>query len=130
MTFKRKKAALVQLNPNHTASTLKEYIWNELLLVLRTHSYVSLSGKRTSDAAMRNFRRVTLANCELSVDNTSCRARIWSNLQSHVQMMESAAKPRAGDPVTSAEFCRVALTVAYALVNPCEFHLFFMSQYI
>jgi hypothetical protein len=42
-------------------------------------------------------------------------------------MMESAAKPCAGDPVTSAEFRRVALTVAYALVNPCEFNLFFMS---
>jgi len=35
-------------------------------------------------------------------------------------MMESAAKPCTGDPVTSAEFSRVALTVAYALVNPCE----------
>jgi len=131
MAFKRKlKVEVVQPDPNHTASTLKEYISNELLLILRTHSYVSLRGKQTSDTAMWNFPWVTLANSKLSVDNTSCRGRIWSNLQSHVQMMESAAKPCAGDPVTSAEFRRVTLTVAYTLVNPCEFNLFFMSQYI
>jgi len=42
-------------------------------------------------------------------------------------MMESAAKPCAGDPVTAAEFRRVALTVAYAIANPCEFNVFFTS---
>jgi hypothetical protein len=53
---KRKRAALVQPDPNHTASTLKEYIWNELLLILRSHSYVPLRGKQTSDKAMGNFQ--------------------------------------------------------------------------
>jgi hypothetical protein len=127
MVSKRKRAPPAQPPLQQTAPSLKEYIWNELLLVLRKHSYVSLTGKRPSDMAMGNFRCVTIAIGEIHVDNPSCRARIWSSLQSHIQMMASAAQPCPGDPVTDAEFRRVALTVAYAIANPREFYSFFMS---
>jgi hypothetical protein len=55
MVRKRKRAPLAQELPKHTALTLKEYIWTELLLVLRKHSFVSLTGKRPSDKALGNF---------------------------------------------------------------------------
>jgi hypothetical protein len=42
--------------PKSAASTLKEYIWGELMSVIQRHSTVPLTYKAASDRAMKKFR--------------------------------------------------------------------------
>jgi hypothetical protein len=106
--------------PYASVPTLKEYMWKELTDILQMHSTVPLLGRDISSPAMKKFRCVVHCICTLlSANNMVIRAKIRSDWQHSIHLMDSSEPPACpGEAVTPDEFRRIALTVALAISNP------------
>jgi hypothetical protein len=120
---KRKRSTSFNLLPMLTVPTLKEYIWEELTSIIQKHSFTHLQGKDLGGGAMKKFR-CGIGWDQLVIYNTGWfifRVRIRSEWLEVVSAMDSSEhSSQLGQPITKEEYHRIALTIAYAISNPCD----------
>jgi hypothetical protein len=107
----------------HTAPTLKEYMWIELIKVIKNCSTIPLSRETLASRGMKKFRWGLYKFGEMfQTHRILGSSRILTEWEQCIEKMDGCQDQRSvGDPVTPEELHRVVLTVALAISNPHEF---------